>query len=172
MVFKALIIYRVQLIFEPVLSVDNLAGFLIESALHIILDPVYPHPVLSLVDAVASHSERSLGLFESVFQLSSGKQITKLKTSQLCDLFPLYLVLIIILVSFLFLFSSALSSDLQLEMFLTLSSSCWSTCLWLATVLRSRSAISLRASPRILSDCWRDWSELHRWIFRDYSALG
>ena len=85
MVFKALIIYRVQLIFEPVLSVDNLAGFLIESALHIILDPVYPHPVLSLVDAVASHSERSLGLFESVFQLSSGKQITKLKTSQLCD---------------------------------------------------------------------------------------
>ena len=76
--------------------------------------------------------------------------------------FPLYLVLIIILVSFLFLSSSALSSDLQLEMFLTLSSSCWSTCLWLATVLRSRSAISLRASPRILSDCWRDWSELHR----------
>ena len=73
----------------------------------------------------------------------------------------MYLVLIIILVSFLFLSSSALSSDLQLEMFLTLSSSCWSTCLWLATVLRSRSAISLRASPRILSDCWRDWSELH-----------
>ena len=74
-----------------------------------------------------------------------------------------HLVLIIMLVSFLFLSNSALSSDLQLEMFLTLSSSWVSTCLWLATVLRSRSAISLRASPRILSDCWRDWSELQRW---------
>ena len=75
---------------------------------------------------------------------------------------PLYLVLIIMLVSFLFLSSSALSSDRQLAMFLTLSSSCWSTCLWLATVLRSLSAISLRASLRIRSDCWRDWSELQQ----------
>ena len=78
--------------------------------------------------------------------------------------FVAHLVLIIMLVSFLFRSSSAPSSDLQLDTFLTLSSSCWSTCLWLATVRRSLSAISRRASPRILSDCWRDWSELQIYL--------
>ena len=58
--------YRVQLIFEPVLRVDDLAGFLIESALHVIFDPVYPHSILSLVDAVAGHSKGSLSLFNCV----------------------------------------------------------------------------------------------------------
>ena len=58
--------YRVQLIFEPVLRVDDLAGFLIESALYVIFDPVYPHSILSLVDAVAGNSEGSLSLFDCV----------------------------------------------------------------------------------------------------------